>query len=184
MTIIVKVRKKCTKCGELKMLNDFAWINKTNRYASWCKECVADRQRPVVAEPGDRKCGVEECPLREARGGFCSRHYKLNRKYGTPHVQGRASSTPGKSGAQRKAWVRAYKIEKGCADCGYNEHWAALDFDHLPGTLKVADIRSGASFGWVALLEEIMKCDVVCANCHRVRTVERNRKEVMPSGRK
>jgi len=33
--------------------------------------------------------------------------------------------------------------------------------------------QSGQQLGWVALLEEIEKCDVVCANCHRIRTVER-----------
>ena len=66
----------------------------------------------------------------------------------------------------------------GCVDCGYNEHPAALDFDHLPDTNKVRDIKSGQQLGWAALQEEIAKCEVVCANCHRIRTSER-RKEVV-----
>lgn len=183
MTIIVQRRKQCTKCGELKKLDCFAWINKLNRHHSWCRACIADRQRPVDAKPGEPKCGVAECPRREARAGHCAKHYKLLYRNGDPLVQLRASSTEGKSATFRKEWVRAYKVEKGCTDCGYNGHWAALDFDHLPGTVKVDDIRSGASFGWVALLEEITKCEVVCANCHRIRTVSRG-KEVMPDGRK
>lgn len=59
------------------------------------------------------------------------------------------------------------------ADCGYNDHPAALDFDHRPDTVKVRDIKSGQQLGWDALIEEIAKCDVVCANCHRIRTVTR-----------
>jgi hypothetical protein len=55
-----------------------------------------------------------------------------------------------------------------------------LDFDHLPGTLKVRDIKSGQQLGWEALLAEVAKCEAVCANCHRIRTVDRarERKEV------
>lgn len=183
MTIIVQRRKKtCTKCGELKTLDCFGWINKTHRYTSWCKACVADRQRAVDAKPGELKCLVVECLRREARGGYCARHYKLNHRNGDPLIQKRASSTEYGAG-ERKEFLRRYKVDKGCTDCGYNKHWAALDFDHLPGTVKVRDIRSGQSFGWVALLAEIAKCDVVCANCHRIRTVSRG-KEVMPDGRK
>jgi hypothetical protein len=78
--------------------------------------------------------------------------------------------------------VRAYKLEKGCIDCGYRENPVALSFDHLPGTVKVRDIKSGQQLGWQALLDEIAKCEVVCMNCHVIRTSER-RKEVMPDGR-
>lgn len=78
----------------------------------------------------------------------------------------------------KKVYVDAYKIEHGCTDCGYNAHPAALDFDHLPGTLKLYTIRAGQSLGWKALLAEIEKCEVVCSNCHRIRTVTRNREEV------
>jgi hypothetical protein len=66
------------------------------------------------------------------------------------------------------------KLESGCVVCGYNSHPAALDFDHLPGANKVATIAklfSGLKDD--LLLEEIKKCEVVCANCHRVRTATR-----------
>jgi hypothetical protein len=73
--------------------------------------------------------------------------------------------------------VRAYKQVKGCADCGYNAHWAALQFDHLRDKeFNIADkVRK---LSWNTILKEIEKCEVVCANCHSIRTVERLNKAV------
>jgi hypothetical protein len=65
------------------------------------------------------------------------------------------------------------KTKRGCADCGYNSHHAALDFDHLPGTEKLFTVSAMARRSWRLVLEEIRKCEVVCANCHRIRTYER-----------
>jgi hypothetical protein len=78
---------------------------------------------------------------------------------------------------QRLEWVINYKLSVGCADCGYNAHSAALDFDHLPGSVKHCDIKQGQNLGWTALQEEIAKCEVVCANCHRIRTFNRGRED-------
>ena len=123
-------------------------------------------------------CAVAGCRSRRTRLIYCDRHYKLNYKNGSPLIQKRASSNVGVSPAFKKQFVQNYKLEMGCVDCGYVEHSAALDFDHRPGTVKVRDIKSGQHLGWQALLDEIAKCDVVCANCHRIRTYER-RREVM-----
>lgn len=67
-----------------------------------------------------------------------------------------------------------------CADCGQHFPTHCMDFDHRPGVDKVANI--GASVAkWAsdpdALIAEIAKCDVVCANCHRKRTFSKERKE-------
>lgn len=67
--------------------------------------------------------------------------------------------------------IRAIKLARGCADCGYAQHPAALDFDHLSN--KSFAIAQGRDRKWTLILEEIAKCDVVCANCHRIRTVNR-----------
>ena len=122
-------------------------------------------------------CNVEGCTSLAKRVGMCTRHYSRVRRYGNPHTLRQATKTEGVSPAFKKAWVIAYKLEHGCADCGYKAHHAALDFDHRPGTSKVRDIKSGQQLGWVALQEEVAKCDVVCANCHRIRTFVRRAAE-------
>ncbi|MFJ1700352.1 hypothetical protein ACIOHC_35775 [Streptomyces sp. NPDC088252] len=70
--------------------------------------------------------------------------------------------------------VQDYKVRKGCVDCGYNNHPAALEFDHLPEFVKKFNIMEKVgSYSMKKIWEEIAKCDVVCANCHAVRTNER-----------
>lgn len=72
----------------------------------------------------------------------------------------------------RKA-LDEYKLQVGCADCGYNKHAAALEFDHLPGTIKSQTVASLMYRSWQRIDEEIAKCELVCANCHAIRTAER-----------
>lgn len=69
------------------------------------------------------------------------------------------------------------KTEVGCVDCGYRTHPAALDFDHLPGIPKCFNISGAASRSWASVEAEIAKCEVVCSNCHRVRTANRRKGE-------
>jgi hypothetical protein len=49
-----------------------------------------------------------------------------------------------------------------------------MDFDHREDTPKRAAVtRMIGRVGRGALLEETSKCDIVCANCHRLRTFAR-----------
>lgn len=63
-----------------------------------------------------------------------------------------------------------------CMDCGEYYPPFVMDFDHLRNkTINIAD----AAVRWTdakRLLEEIAKCDCVCANCHRVRTYIRRKR--------
>lgn len=77
---------------------------------------------------------------------------------------------------ETRAFLRALKQGKPCADCGEVFDPAAMQWDHLPGFIKggnLGDMGRKASRG--RLLEEIAKCELVCANCHAVRTVRRGR---------
>jgi hypothetical protein len=82
-----------------------------------------------------------------------------------------------RSRAKRRAWLDEYKLKAGCADCGYRAHPRALDFDHI-GTDKVGDVgrMMHSRMAWSIILAEIAKCEVVCANCHRIRTYEREQR--------
>ena len=74
--------------------------------------------------------------------------------------------------------VRAFVItakSKPCADCGIQYPCYVMDFDHVRGT-KLDGISRMVSMVYTEekLQEEIDKCDVVCANCHRERTHRRS----------
>jgi len=57
-----------------------------------------------------------------------------------------------------------------CMDCKQTFPPECMDFDHRePGT-KRTEISRIRHYGKEAILSEIAKCDLVCANCHRVRT--------------
>lgn len=70
------------------------------------------------------------------------------------------------------AIVTEYK-SKGCADCGKVYPPYVMDFDHLEDTEKVANVASMAGWSLEKVEAEIAKCEVVCANCHRIRTHKR-----------
>jgi hypothetical protein len=74
---------------------------------------------------------------------------------------------------KKKKFVREYKCQVGCMDCGYNDIADVLEFDHRPDEVKLFEVGKADLYGWEMILAEIKKCDVVCANCHRIRTVKR-----------
>ena len=84
--------------------------------------------------------------------------------------------------AQRKnyQWLSEYKISKGCIDCGYNKHSAALQIDHEgEKTFSISQLRSNKT----RFMKEIEngKCVVRCAICHAVRTwANKNKIEYKP----
>lgn len=73
---------------------------------------------------------------------------------------------------ERRKLIDEIKVSRGCCDCGYNTHPAALQFDHIDASGKSFKIAAGMMRNWDSLLAEISKCVVRCANCHAVKTVE------------
>ena len=66
-----------------------------------------------------------------------------------------------------REWVWNYKAEKGCQLCEENDP-CCLDFHHINGDKdkNVADFIKG-NWSLKRIKEEIAKCQVLCANCHR-----------------
>ena len=71
--------------------------------------------------------------------------------------------------------IRDYKESFGCIDCGEKYPYYMLDLDHISDNKKfsVSAYRSHTSDIDI-IKEEIAKCEVVCSNCHRMRTYERS----------
>jgi hypothetical protein len=71
---------------------------------------------------------------------------------------------------KQKKWQewKDYKSALSCKKCGFS-HIAALDFHHEDPTTKEYDVNRLISNGQFKKAgEEIKKCIVLCANCHRV----------------
>ena len=72
---------------------------------------------------------------------------------------------------KRRKAIRQKALEyKGarCQRCGYNRCMEALEFHHLDSSLKDFGISSkGYTRSWAKIREELDKCMLLCANCHR-----------------
>ena len=69
-------------------------------------------------------------------------------------------------------YLNRYKLERGCELCGYSEHFAALELDHIDPSTKLFDPSRGRDHPWEKFLAELDKCRVLCSNCHRIHTFE------------
>ena len=60
-----------------------------------------------------------------------------------------------------------------CVDCNQSYPPCVMDFDHIPGRgTKLFNIAEASRMRWdkQIIQEEIDKCELVCSNCHRIRT--------------
>src|SRR5580692_4545944 len=87
------------------------------------------------------------------------RHYLANKsKY---------RATSNKHREARLAWFATIRASKQCKVCGQND-WRCLDFHHRYPVEKFKEVTVMAkeAHSETAILAEIVKCDVLGANCH------------------
>jgi hypothetical protein len=95
--------------------------------------------------------------------------YAVNREL----HKGRVKASRNKRLAERMAKLNALKSVP-CMDCGGCFDPVCMDFDHRTGETKIGDVAVLVrSSPWETVILEIAKCDVVCTNCHRLRTKHR-----------
>jgi hypothetical protein len=84
-------------------------------------------------------------------------------------------------GPWEKVWRNKIKLEMvlqaggRCVDCGFDDlsKLVGFDFDHRDGRDVDIRHRTMVSLTRERRAEELSKCDLVCAICHRVRTRDR-----------
>lgn len=136
-------------------------INKT------CSKCQTSKP---VSEFNFRHTasGVRQAYCKECGKGLTRNHYRNNkRQYLDRNVR---------SYMKRRELVRQMK-SRACADCGIQYPFYVMDFDHREGEFKKYELNRVDRMTARAILSEIKKCDVACANCHRERTYRRSLKK-------
>ena len=134
--------KTCTKCGEGKPSSAF----RTNRRS--CKKCENAYCRQHHANNKDHA---------NAR----NKRWKINN---AEHVKTYKDARY----AERRDFIDAAK-SKPCIDCGGVFPPCVMDFDHVRGTKKF-QIAWSLNSNLDKIQAEMNKCELVCANCHRIRT--------------
>lgn len=78
--------------------------------------------------------------------------------------------------SSRKAWLTELKSNP-CTDCGGVFDPVCMQFDHLPEFDKEFEVSKIIYQSKEKALRELEKCELVCANCHALRTKERRENE-------
>lgn len=135
--------KICTKCKEIKILSDFN-KNKTRKdgYSNICREC----------------------------SNLKSKEYYNDNREKHKIIIGERNKRIRKENQRKYFDVLSQSY---CIDCGEKDP-VVLEFDHKDNVDKIDGVGNmvNAGYSWGVIVEEIKKCDVRCANCHRRRTAK------------
>ena len=134
--------RACTKCGELKPLDQFPPVRRGEpKLQSWCRDCFA---------------------------AYGREYYRKNRDVQKARLLRNSSARRSDNQSRMIEYLRAHP----CVDCGETDI-VVLQFDHLAD--KERDVGNMLTGGWTwpAIEKEIAKCEVRCANCHRLATLRR-----------
>jgi len=75
---------------------------------------------------------------------------------------------------KRREVIRKIKESSPCVDCNISYPYFVMHFDHLDSSTKINKISALLQTkGIEDTLKEIEKCELVCANCHSIRTWKR-----------
>lgn len=114
-----------------------------------------------------RARGQRDNYCRPCRAEYKQEHYAANRERYIESAMKRKKMLI----SERTEFLIAFLRQHPCVDCGEDDP-VVLEFDHLRD--KEFAISQGLrDREWQSVLDEIAKCDVVCANCHRRRTARR-----------
>jgi hypothetical protein len=112
-------------------------------------------------------------PYEKNNGKYREQHNAYMREYMRKKREEDPHYCRGKSSSLRD-WVHTLKESTPCTDCKMMYPYYVMDFDHLPEFEKSGQISTMISQGATKKVkEEIAKCEIVCANCHRQRTHDR-----------
>jgi hypothetical protein len=132
----------------------------------WCGDCRAFRSifefSYKYRERGVFQSYCKVCARRRSRD-----HYVRN----TAAYKLRVAKNNQRARSENRRKLLEYLALRACVDCGL-QNLAVLEFDHRAPSQKTRDVSTMVQrgFAWSTILNEMSKCDIVCANCHRRRT--------------
>lgn len=129
-------------------------------------ECrVCQQTKPETEFSWRVKDQIRQSRCKECHSVYRKQHYQANREKYLAKIKVKKQEQKNRL----KEFLWNYKLAHPCVRCGESDP-IVLEFDHLED--KQLNIARVGSQGWSIekLEEEISKCQVLCANCHRKKT--------------
>ena len=157
----------CVKCYKEKPLQCFILSRNEDRtlFSEMCSTCYLKKERKRQELEATQK----DEPKKEAPKKEKKKRPKVNTK---------------KTRARRKEelffTLLEYFKQNPCVDCG-EANPLTLEFDHIDPETKTTNVSKliHSVRPWEEVLEEIEKCEVRCASCHRVRTHHQRKTQLL-----
>lgn len=148
----MEVSKVCPCCKEEKAIVDFKMKKGRPTYCRYCWNHYKKGRRKVkglyTRDPLTNKTSLTEEHKKEVKRRSRKKHRE-----------------------KIEAYIADILQNASCHDCGIR-NIIVFQFDHRDPSLKTSDISRliGNAKSLKLIQEEVAKCDVVCANCHCIRT--------------
>jgi hypothetical protein len=163
-----KKRKITNRKSVEKYQNKNKMLNKQNPIQIFVKKCLGCNEEKIsteFAKDSRNKDGYNyRCKL-------CNNYYKQKLYRLDPNNKKKNNIRNTKKRIINRLYVYNILCNSKCIDCG-DTRWQVLDFDHVRGE-KLGNISIMVHDNSIKRIqEEIDKCDIRCANCHRIKTSE------------
>lgn len=152
-------KRTCHRCHKVKRFSEF--YRKASNWAGVrheCKECCRkDAARKHARDPEALKKSIATW-----------------RESNPERYEGSQRARRAKHKAELREWVDELRSGP-CSDCGKVYPVVCMDFDHVDARGKRFAVSAALMIGAPSdvVKEEIARCELVCSNCHRVRTAVR-----------
>ena len=123
-----------------------------------CAECNEEKSASCFSKKSKNKLSSWCKPCHNL---YTRLHYKQNEEY--------YINKSSKQKEKLRKHIQKYKENYPCEDCHEYYPYYVMDFDHLRD--KKINVSEACSFK--QFNEELEKCELVCSNCHRIRTHKR-----------
>src|SRR5438128_8112423 len=142
-----------------------------------CTKC--GELKPLEAFPPVRRGEPKlQTWCRECFAAYGREYYRKNREAQKARLLRNTAARRADNKRQMIEYLRAHP----CVDCGESDI-VVLQFDHLADKEREVSSMLAGGWSWAANEKDIVKREVLCANCHRVRTALRYLERGLPGGR-
>ena len=162
-SIRIKSREQCqcVICDKILSANQtmFCSYECTNKFSKY-RPSNQNRDQSYARKKNPINCAVCCNPILKSRRKYCS---KICSKNGLKEYQKNNKTT------NNKTKEKLVFLSGGCCQsCVYDKNYAALQFQHIDPKTKLFPLNatSCGMYTWEELTKELVKCLLLCANCH------------------